>query len=212
MPLTKLTPRKPGFLCSICLVRLPSKDEWSNHLLACGLADMNKRKFECDLCDQAFGKKVILTRHIKRVHPSVEKIKAAIPEQVESTPKPSQQEEEWDKNPGELIFDDADLEVGRTQRKRTTPRSPGVKRKDKEIETENETEISEPDSQEAPLEYHHCSCCKNARKERIDTGTQTNVKLDEEKKTGHQKIIRVIRRYQEKGESVEKFEEDVWYD
>ena len=68
MPKTKITPRKPGFLCSICFVHLPSKDEWSDHLLAYGMADINKRKFECDVCDQTFSKKIVLVRHMKRIH------------------------------------------------------------------------------------------------------------------------------------------------
>lgn len=72
MPLTKVTPTKLGFLCYICLLRLPTKDEWSKHLLDCGMADINKRRFECDLCDQAFSKKIVLVRHTKRLHPDRE--------------------------------------------------------------------------------------------------------------------------------------------
>ena len=68
MPKTKITPRKPEFLCSISFVHLPSKDEWSDHLLAYGMADINKRKFECDVCDQTFSKKIVLVRHMMRIH------------------------------------------------------------------------------------------------------------------------------------------------
>uniref|UniRef100_A0A8W8K9E7 C2H2-type domain-containing protein n=1 Tax=Magallana gigas TaxID=29159 RepID=A0A8W8K9E7_MAGGI len=161
MPLTKVTPRKPGFLCSICLIRLPSKDEWSKHLLACGLEDMSKRKFECEFCDQAFGKKTILTRHIKRVHGD-DRVKTATQDQGK--------------------------------------------------EPEVETEICETTSQEKPLKESHCSCCKAVGREKVDVGTQTNFKIDDQKKRGHQKIIRVIRKYQENGENIEKFEEDTWFD
>lgn len=52
--------------------------------------------------------------------------------------------------------------------------------------------------------------CQERGKE--DVGTQTNIKVDVQKKKGQQNIIRVIRRYQENGENVEKFEENTSFD
>lgn len=72
----KLTPRKQEFLSTRCLFRLQSKNKPNKHLLACGLEDMSKRKYECKFCDQAFVKKEILTRHIKRVH-GADRVKTA---------------------------------------------------------------------------------------------------------------------------------------
>uniref|UniRef100_A0A8W8NVQ1 Uncharacterized protein n=1 Tax=Magallana gigas TaxID=29159 RepID=A0A8W8NVQ1_MAGGI len=160
-----------------------------------------------------------LTRHIKRVHGD-DRVKTATQDQVQSTPKSVEEDEDWDKDPGELIFDE--VEIGRTYRKRTTPRLPGVKRKAIEEEPvlsegqgkepEVEIEICETTSQEEPLTESHCSCCKAVGREKVDVGTQTNLKVDDQKKRGHQKIIRVIRKYQENGENIEKFEEDTWFD
>lgn len=79
-------------------------------------------------------------------------------------------------------------------------------------EPEIETDIREITSKEEPLKEHHCSCCKTARREKVDVGTQTNTKINDQKKRGRQEMIRVIRRYQENGENVEKFEEDTWFD
>lgn len=162
----KSTARKPEYLSTICLFRLQSKDKLNKHLLACGLEDMSKRKFECEFCDQAFGKKTILTRHIKRVHGD-DRVKTATKDQVQSTTKSVGEDEDWDKDPGELIFDE--VEVGRTYRKRTTPRLQGVKRKAVEEEPvlsegqgkepEVEIGICETTSQEEPLTESHCSCC-----------------------------------------------------
>lgn len=86
-------------MCSICLVRLPSKDEWSIQLLACGLEDMSKRKFECE-----FVKKTILTRHIKRVHCD-DQVRTATKNLVQSTPKGVGEDEDCGKERRELIFD-----------------------------------------------------------------------------------------------------------
>lgn len=52
--------------------------------------------------------------------------------------------------------------------------------------------------------------CQERGKE--DVGTQTNIKVDVQKKKGQHNIIRVIRRYQENGENVEKFEENTSFD
>lgn len=110
MPLTKVTPRKPGFLCSICLLRLPTKDEWSKHLLDCGMADINKRRFECDLCDQAFSKKIVLVRHMKRLHPEREvkgTEKTPVEPSCEKSPlRKADVDEEWQEDPGELLFEE----------------------------------------------------------------------------------------------------------
>lgn len=67
---------------------------------------MSKQKFECEFCDQVFGKKTILTRHIKKVHVDDEAKTA-----TQFSPKGAV-EEDWDKDPGEL-------EVGRTYQKKT---------------------------------------------------------------------------------------------
>lgn len=94
------------------------------------------------------GKRQFLTRHIKRVHGD-DRVKTATKDQVQSTPK-SVGDEDWDKDPGELIFDE--VEVGRTYRKRTTPRLPGVKRK----AIEEEPVLSEGQGKEPEVEIEIC--------------------------------------------------------
>ena len=137
MPLTKVTPRKPGLLCSICLLRLPTKDEWSKHLLNCGMADIDKRKFECDYCDQAFSKKIVLIRHVKRLHPSQEMTEKNETSKKQSFEKPQSRQvedkEDWQEDPGELLFEEVDLEAGRTHRKKTSPVLPGIKRRNTSV-------------------------------------------------------------------------------
>ncbi|XP_061192297.1 uncharacterized protein LOC133200527 [Saccostrea echinata] len=224
MPLTKVTPRKPGFLCSICLLRLPSEEEWRDHLLACGMADNNRRKYECELCDQAFSKKIILTRHVKRLHKEQEISELQEKRQIRDSAVESLIEEDWLEDPGELIFEETNIELGRTQKKRTAPRLPGIKRKttdrvnqvveeeiikDKDA-NEDEATRSRPD-QEAPVENLHCSCCKK-QVETVEVATQANIHVEEVNQRRHKKIIRVIRKYQENGETIEKFEEDIWSD
>lgn len=224
MPLTKVTPRKPGLLCSICLIRLPTKDEWRKHLLNCGMADIEKRKFECDYCDQAFSKKIVLVRHMKRLHPSQEttnKNESSVEPSCEKSPSTQADgEEEWQEDPGELLFEEVNVEAGRTHRKKTSPVLPGVKRKSATISetvtidrpsTEGviEPNGSVSDVQKAPLDDQHCFCCKK-KAQKIDAETQTDAAV----KAGkcHQKIIRVTRKFQKDGEMVERLEEDIWND
>ena len=221
MPKTKITPRKPGFLCSICLVRLPSKEEWSDHLLACGMADINKRKFECDVCDQAFSKKIVLVRHMKRIHPIPEVPRNADPA-TESSKESVDPLEDWQEDPGDFIFEESEtgLEEGRIRRKRTSPCLPGVRRKVKSIKSMDDPASEDfgkndcgvaPEVVESPVGSQHCSCCSH-RVLKSDIGTQTDVTTNETKGKSHQKIIRVTRKYQKDGETIEKFEEDVWHD
>ncbi|XP_062606080.1 uncharacterized protein LOC134267893 [Saccostrea cucullata] len=214
MPKTKVTPRKPGFLCCICLSRLPTKDEWGKHILNCGVEDINKRKFECDHCDKAFSKKIVLVRHVKRVHPNQETT------YQNKTPKQVEDEEDWRKDPGQLLFEDVDLEAGRTYRKKTSPVLPGIKRRNasvqetvtKDLPTTTE-EVVEPsdsgsDAQNEPFDEQHCVCCQK-KVQKVDVETQTDA-IKAEK--SHQKIIRVTRKFQKDGEIVERLEEDIWND
>lgn len=63
--------------------------------------------------------------------------------------------------------------------------------------------------QKAPLDDQHCSCCsKKSKKADAETQTDTNLKAGK----SHQKIIRVTRKFQKDGETVERFEEDIWND
>ncbi|XP_061173585.1 uncharacterized protein LOC133182753 [Saccostrea echinata] len=219
MPLTKTTPRKPGFLCSICLLRLPSQDEWRSHLLACGMADINKRKFECEMCEQAFSKKTVLTRHMNRVHSWKESEETVESVPVEKSPRksPERAEEDWQEDPGELIFEETDLEVGRTHRKRTAPCLPGVKRRAvvtrdlSEAETDGEQRSNATATQKVSSDIQHCPCCKG-NCVTTDVGTQTELKVDTARNKSHQKTIRVLKKYQKDGESVERLEEDIWFD
>ena len=224
MPLTKVTPRKPGFLCSICLLRLPTKEEWNKYLLNCGIADINKRKFECDHCDQAFSKKIVLIRHVKRLHPSQE-----MTEKNESSKKQSceksqsrqvEDEDDWQEDPGELLFEEVDLEAGRTHRKKTSPVLPGLKRRSpsaSETMTKDFLTIEEvvkpcdtvSDIQKAPLDDQHCLSCKRKAK-KVDAETQTEAVVKAGK--SHQKTIRVTRKFHKDGEMVEHWEEDIWND
>lgn len=225
MPLTKVTPRKPGFLCSICLLRLPTKDEWSKHLLDCGMADINKRRFECDLCDQAFSKKIVLVRHMKRLHPEREvkgTEKTPVEPSCEKSPlRKADVDEEWQEDPGELLFEEIDVEAGRTYRKKTSPVLPGIKKRKISATITKDLQILEKVAgpgdnvssvQEAPLDNHHCACCKE-KAQRVDAETQTDT-VEKEVQAGksHQKIIRVIRKFQKDGEMVEHLEEDIWND
>ena len=57
----------------------------------------------------------------------------------------------------------------------------------------------------------HCSCCIH-HVLKSDIGTQTDRTTNETKGKSNQKIIRVTRKYQKDGETIEKFEEDVWHD
>lgn len=209
MPLTKLTPRKPGFLCSICLLRLPSHDQWREHLITCATEDLRKRRFECSQCDKAFAKSSLLVRHQKRVHCSKDAVNA--PETSSSFMNTviteSDDDQEWLEDPGDLIYE-PNLESGRTIRKKTSPSLPGVKRKaseqtpDKETPTSSSVSAETTGHQEAPLIPFHCPCCKTQATTN-DASTQTD-------ESSHQRTVRVIRRYQKDGESVERFEEDIW--
>lgn len=57
--------------------------------------------------------------------------------------------------------------------------------------------------QEAPMDSHHCACCKE-KAQRIDAETQSET-MEKEVQPGksHQKIIRVIRKFQSNGDMVE---------
>uniref|UniRef100_A0A8W8HKR1 CCHC-type domain-containing protein n=1 Tax=Magallana gigas TaxID=29159 RepID=A0A8W8HKR1_MAGGI len=76
--------------------------------------------------------------------------------------------------------------------KKAAKSKPGVKRKAVEEEPvlsegpgkepEVEIEICETTSQEEPLKESHCSCCKAVGREKVDVGTQTNFKVDDQKK------------------------------
>lgn len=225
MAKTKVTQRKPGFLCSICLVRLPTKDKWSEHLLKCGMADIQKRRFECNFCDHAFGRKIVLVKHMQRLHPGqdhcITPLESTEPEK--SPPRRVEDEEDWQEDPGELLFEEEkDREAGRTYRKKTSPVLPGVKRRNTEtsetvtidVPTNEEIEREKPSNsalvvQKAPLDDQHCSCCsKKSKKAHAETQTDTNLKAGK----SHQKIIRVTRKFQKDGETVERFEEDIWND
>ena len=209
MPLTKVTPRKPGFLCSICLRRIPSQDEWREHLLACATDDLNKRCYECDQCNKAFAKHSLLIRHQKRLHCST----PSLPDGERNAPQSSSTaddgcESEWQEDPGDLIYE-ADLELGRVFRKKTSPCLPGMKRKADELvdkvpdhpEDKGSSVADDDKDQEAPLVLHHCPCC-SGRVTKSDVSTQTATK--------HQKTVRVVRKYQKDGECVERVEEDIW--
>ncbi|XP_062599961.1 uncharacterized protein LOC134261551 [Saccostrea cucullata] len=208
MPLTKVTPRKPGFLCSICLHRLPSHEEWREHLITCASEDMKKRQYECGLCDKAFAKPSLLARHQKRVHTTPPaNTSATVTSCVAAVSEETDDDLAWQQDPGELIFD-PDLESGRTIRKATTPSLPGMKRKIVEESpvpnTSTESILDKDkseDSSAASLPFH-CPCCKTLSS-KSDVGVQTDG-------GSHKKTVRVIRRYQKDGESIEKFEEEVW--
>uniref|UniRef100_K1R5Y0 Uncharacterized protein n=1 Tax=Magallana gigas TaxID=29159 RepID=K1R5Y0_MAGGI len=171
--------------------------------------DSKKRRFECGQCDKAFAKSSLLVRHQRRVHCSKDTINA--PETSSSFMKTviteSDDDQEWLEDPGDLIYEPS-LESGRTIRKKTSPSLPGVKRKapeqtpDKETPTSSSVSAETTGHQEAPLIPFHCPCCK--------TQTTTNDASTQTDGSSHQRTVRVIRRYQKDGESVERFEEDIW--
>ncbi|XP_062595296.1 uncharacterized protein LOC134256628 [Saccostrea cucullata] len=214
MPLTKVTPRKPGLLCSICLCRLPSQEEWKEHLLACATDDMNKRKFECNQCDKAFAKHSLLMRHQKRLHSTtgLQGGEKHVPSNSKSVVVDNHDDDsDWQEDPGDLIYETS-LEVGRTIRKKTSPSLPGVKRKADELVDKVPDQSADKDSSmvdegkdhEAPMALHHCPCCRE-HVTRLDASTQTDT-------SRHQKTVRVVRKYQRDGECVERVEEDIWND
>jgi hypothetical protein len=41
--------------------------------------------------------------------------------------------EDWQEDPGELLFEEVDLEAGRTHRKKTSPVLPGIKRRNTSV-------------------------------------------------------------------------------
>lgn len=64
--------------------------------------------------------------------------------------------------------------------------------------------------QEAILDNHHCACKKA---QRVDADTQTDM-MEKGVHAGksHQKIVRVIRKFQKDGDMVEHLEEVIWND
>lgn len=149
MPKTKVTQRKPGFLCSICLVRLPTKDKWSEHLLKCGMADIQKRRFECNFCDHAFGRKIVLVKHRERLHPGQDHCITPL----ESTEPEKSPQDAWKmKRIGRRIQENcclrrrrrAEKPVERTGRRRL--QLPGVKRRN--TETSETVTIDLPSNEE----------------------------------------------------------------
>ncbi|XP_056011948.1 uncharacterized protein LOC125676171 isoform X2 [Ostrea edulis] len=215
MPLTKITPRKPGLLCSICLRRLPSQEEWREHLLACATDDMKKRRFECNQCNKAFAKHSLLIRHQKRLHSNTSSLSDGernVPQSSSTVVMENDDcDSEWQEDPGDLLYE-TELEMGRIIRKKTSPSILGVKRKADELvnkvpdkpEDKGSRALDDEQDQEAPLVLHHCPCCRD-RVTRLDVSTQTD--------TGrHQRTVRVVRKYQKDGECVERVEEDIWND
>ena len=96
----------------------------------CEMADINKRMFECDVCDQAFSKKIVLVIHMKRIHPIREVPRNADPA-TESSKESGDSLEDWQEDPGDLIFEESEtgLEEGRIRRKRASPCLSGARRK-----------------------------------------------------------------------------------
>lgn len=142
MPKTKVTQRKPGFLCSICLARLPTEDKLSEHLLKCGMADIQKRRFECNFSDHAFGRKIVLVKHMQRLHRGqdhcITPLESTEPEKF--PPRRVEDEEDWQEDPEELLFEEEkDREAGRTYRKKTSPVLQGVKRRNTDIRNGDHT-------------------------------------------------------------------------
>lgn len=213
MPLTKVTPRKPGFLCSICLCRLPTHEKWQEHLLACAADDIERRKFECSDCDKAFARQALLIRHQRRIHQVTTKCdskQATLQDEQDEATTCSVDEgndKEWQDDPGDLIYEN-ELEAGRTIRKKTSPTLPGVRRRAEEVEaTDTVTSEKIPrvvDDENKQVSLQHCPCCKH-QVIMLDASTQTQ-------RISHQKTVRIIRKYQKDGECVEKFEEDIWND
>lgn len=155
----------------------------------------------------AFAKSSLLVRDQKRVNCSKGTVNA--PETSSSFMNAvitSDDDQEWLEDPGDLIYE-PDLESGRTIRKKTSPSLPGVKRKapeqtpDKETPTSSSVSAATTGHQEAPLIPFNCPCCKTQATTN-DASTQTDG-------SSHQRTVRVIRRYQKDGESVERFEEDI---
>lgn len=186
------------------------------------MADINKKRFECDLCDQAFSKKIVLVRHTKRLHPDREmkgKERTPIKPSCEKfPPRKADVEEEWQEYPCELLFEEVDLEAGRTHRKKVLP---GIKKRRISATVTKDVQISGKVAgpgddvasvQEAPLDNHHCACCKE-KIQRVDADTQTDM-AEKEVQAGksNQKIIRVVRKFQKDGEMVEHLEENIWND
>uniref|UniRef100_A0A8W8NTI9 Uncharacterized protein n=1 Tax=Magallana gigas TaxID=29159 RepID=A0A8W8NTI9_MAGGI len=168
---------------------------------------------------------IVLVKHMQRLHPGqdhcITPLESTEPEK--SPTRRVEDEEDWQEDPGELLFEEEkDREAGRTYRKKTSPVLPGVKRRNTEtsetvtidLPTNKEIEIEEPSNsalvvQKAPLDDQHCSCCsKKSKKADAETQTDTNLKAGK----SHQKIIRVTRKFQKDGETVERFEEDIWND
>lgn len=95
MPLTNLTPRKPGFLCSICLLRLPSHDQWREHLITRATEDL--KIVHC------------LQDTVNATETSSSFMNAVITE--------SDDDREWLEDPSDLIKE-PDLESGKAIRKK----------------------------------------------------------------------------------------------
>jgi hypothetical protein len=70
MAKTKITPRKEGYRCPMCCLRINEEREWEEHVLDCGRKRREKR-FECQMCDYASNKKSDLGRHCRTRHGGV---------------------------------------------------------------------------------------------------------------------------------------------
>lgn len=188
---------------------LPSTEQKRDYLVMCPPEDLQKRRFACSQCDKAFVKSSLLVRHQKRVHCSKDTVNPLETSSsfMNAVITESDDDRKWPEDPDQLIYE-PDLESGRTIRKKTSPSLPGVKRKapeqtpDKETPTSSSVSAETTGHQEAPLIPFNCLCCK--------TQTTTNDASTQPDGSSHQRTVRVIRRYQKDGESVERFEEDIW--
>jgi hypothetical protein len=162
MPLTKVTPRKLGLFCSICIRHLPSQEERREHLLACAADELNIHCYEWDKCNKSFAWHSLLIGHQKRLHSST----LSLPDGERNAPQSlstadSSCESEWQEDPGDPIYE-GNLEVERVVRN-NSPCLPGMKRKADELvdkvpdhlEDKGSRVADDDKDQKAPLVLYH---------------------------------------------------------
>ena len=231
MAKTKNTPRKEGYRCPMCCLRINEERGWEQHVLDCGRKRREKR-FECEICDYASNKKSDLGRHCRTRHGGVGTATAG-----------SGTDEEWEQqDPGNLSdvvggTEQSNAESGESCKRKPTRPAPVTSTKRK-IAGRDFLVPSAPSPFQHPMttprkQSTTCtsaqdtpeSCVSPSREvatqtlcdlETVNIGTQTFQNFEE---TGTQtdgskrrKLERVQETYQRDGKSiVTVVEEENWY-